>query len=334
MLDTELITKALGYEFCRCAYLDLIKYGFDADFAKWVLDFLASREVAFKKAGIKQSKELNKEYALNKILINLNRGAGDKTFSMPLLDRLMLMFESDASFNINKSDGKCSITIQKHSLLNEKLKCKLNKQVYPYQSKRYTKIMRHELSHCVNTDIVEIKANEQLGEIMALLKTSDNYSFDYDCAKYLYFNEKPNYQAISGFSFLDLSEPILGYQLKEFEEGMVELEQNIVDIVFGLEGGTTPAYYPNEVLAEHIGNVVGLTKLFRARAKHQFGTLCDDYKKVTGKSIEPLIKELNKICKCRAYDIKEFRYKSEIFEEKLARQYAELKKSNQDQAIE
>ena len=71
MLDTELITKALGYEFCRCAYLDLIKYGFDADFAKWVLDFLASREVAFKKAGIKQSKELNKEYALNKILINL-----------------------------------------------------------------------------------------------------------------------------------------------------------------------------------------------------------------------------------------------------------------------
>lgn len=260
----------------------------------WILHYLVGFEKLLNTKAMQGANILSKYSLLDRITQNLATSFVDSIPDMKILDRVQHKVFSLASFSM-KNDGTSYICINNRPYIAERVKCLVGKKRYPFGSYKYAHIVRHELSHCANADLVNIENVEMLKELVAKRDDSNfskmvaitNIYRTQESDKCVFFN--------SGIATSKLDEIVLNTSLVDLDEGITELEQILIDRVLNRKISVQTDYKLDIKVAYHIAKVVGLKELLECRFLHDFNNLNNQYMNKTNINLCQIVKQLKQL---------------------------------------
>lgn len=295
MKNFETEQGVLGENFLEVANEILNSKNFNDETKFWILNYIESFIILKNNRNDLKDIKIDEFALLGAITRNLSSSFVDKIPDMKFLNRLYYRLFSLGSF-IMKEDGSSYINIQKKLFFIERLKCLKNGAKYLYESPKYAHIVRHELSHSANAELVKIENLETVKHLLAKRGECGNFSPSEILNNPNIAGNNNLVLYNSGLAVPVLDEMVLKTSLVELDEGVCEYEQVLIDkCLFGEKAKVPNDYELNVDTAKHIESVVGLKILLESRFEHDFNKLNSAYFSKTHKSLCEVAKKLNRL---------------------------------------
>lgn len=296
MLTDARKEEILGKDFLVYADKILTDKNFNNFTKSWIIDYIASFQEMLKVFVGKELYEFSPNAIINRIARNLSADINSE-IPCKMFDKIKYYFFTQGVYHVTEF-GDGYIYLQDRLKPIERIKCALKSDMpYPMSSERYSYIMRHELSHCANSDFEIIDTQYRLQQLALKIENSKRMKDRVkSLSEYKFFQMGKKYiVSATGMEINDLSQMLIGVNLDDLEEGIDELEQTLILRAINSDYKPKNDYALNLYTAKHIAKMVGVCDTLRCRLHHNFSELNHLYNQVTGIDLKKVIFMLNKI---------------------------------------